>query len=136
MSYHIGQYVLGLKFFTENPIVDNSEAIEKVYIYSYDNNDYYNDYEDLYIKDGYYSKVELKTNCDDANFTFDGESFIATITIPSEKTLTNWAIGTNDGDLFIACNGVGDETQPYSFKVVNLHFRPQIKEIGSVDYND
>lgn len=136
MSYHIGQYVLGLKFFTENPIVDNSEVIEKVYIYSYDNNDYYNDYEDLYIKDGYYSKVELKTNCDDANFTFDGESFIATITIPSGKTLTNWAIGTNDGDLFIACNGVGDETQPYSFKVVNLHFRPQIKEIGSVDYND
>lgn len=128
ISYKVNEYVLGLSFYTENPLIKNDDIVEKTYLYTYNNKDYYNSFEDLYIKDNYVGKIELVEH---SNLSFSGEEFI--VDEPRLANLSHWAIGTNDGKLLIACNNPNNQVFPYSFKINEFHHRPNIKEIGYVE---
>jgi len=134
LSYYVGLYVFGLKFFTDNYIVKEPlETLNGAKLYKYTDGTRYEMFDDLFIKTGYDSVTTLRDNevSGDGNIEYDYlENTVLFVGI-SMTNITSWAIGiTNDNgdiELLAACNeGLG------GIKFVNRHFRPNILEMGSM----
>ncbi len=129
MAKDFKEYVIGQKFYTDNFIVKNPNiqygkyvGVTK-YLYIYETLTTYNLFDDLKIKSGWNSKVEIT----------DSNSLISAINLGFTGSLAtaiasgeNWAIGDNDGNLYLACN---DNSNGFYFHLT--HFRPNEKEIGN-----
>ncbi len=128
LSKNYMEYVFGQMFFSENHIVKNpNRSYNQVigtpkYLYLYDDNTKYGKFEDLFIKSGWDSKTLLTTS----NTSFNGTTFAFNTGLIDFTGVTSWAIGDNDGNLYIACNDSHN-----GFKVVKTHFRYDLLEIGN-----
>jgi hypothetical protein len=124
-SYEYLKFVFGQKFYTENFIVKNPIVDYNVikgtpkYLYRYENGTKYGKFDDLKVKIGYSSKT-LLTN---SNSTIIADRLIMIISMIG---VTSWAIGDNEGNLYLACN---DNWAGIRF--IKRHFRPNIYEIGN-----
>ncbi len=132
LSYYVGLYIFGLKFFTENYIVKEHELINGAVLYLYTDGTKHEIFKDLFVKSGYDSSVELRDNevLGDGNIEYNHYSNTVLFVGISMVGITSWAIGipNEDGDieLLVACNeNLG------GVRFVNRHFRPNILEIGS-----
>jgi hypothetical protein len=124
-------YVLGQNFYTDNRLVKNpdvdvegNDVSSKLYLFKYTTPTVYNKFDDLLLKDGYSSVVELKDgiNTEYVNgvLTFKDDAFI------NEFVHKAWAIADEDGNLYVACN------KPINgLRIVRRHFRPNMKYIGN-----
>ena len=132
VSYYIGLYIFGLKFFTDNYIVREHDILNGAVLYLYTDSTRYEMFEDLFVKSGYDSSVALRDNeiFGDGNIEYDHiENTVLFVGI-SMTSVTSWAIGiTNENgdiELLLACNeGLS------GVKFVNRHFRPNVLEIGN-----
>ena len=127
------EYVIGDAFYTENFLVKNPNVIiddtvgTKMYVYIYNNNTKYGKFDDLLVKNGYniveelISGVNVTINHSLNRFRFTG-SLLDKITSNS-----NWAIGDEFENLYLACN------HNYSgFNFYKKHFRNDLVEIGAI----
>ena len=126
LSYYVGLYVFGTKFYTDNFIVSNPSSTNKPYLYLYRDNTYYDMLEDLLkIKPAYSDVIELDTT----NCSFETSSLeyrFVGIDFTTGTPVTSWAIGDSEGNLFLACN------EPLEgFNIIKTHIRPNIKAIGT-----
>lgn len=133
VSYYIGLYIFGLKFFTDNYIVREHEILNGAVLYLYTNSTRYEMFEDLFVKSGYINSISLRDNevFGDGNIEYDHITNTISFVGISMGGITSWAIGiTNDNDdieLLLACNeGLN------GIKFVNRHIRPNVKEIGNI----
>ena len=132
VSYYIGLYIFGLKFFTDNYIVREHDILNGAVLYLYNDNTRYEMFDDIFVKSGYYNSISLRDNqyLSDGNVEYDHiENTVLFIGI-SMTNITSWAIGITNEDgnieLLLACNE-GLE----GVKFVNRHFRPNVLEIGN-----
>jgi hypothetical protein len=117
-------FVVGQNFYTENPLIMNPENEIKKYLYVYENNTQYNIFDDLKIKSGYAASVELNEN----NFVFNDVSFTMNFEGNTEFALddaTSWAIGDEDGNLYLSCN-----FNYNGFGLLSRHKRLNVFSIG------
>ena len=123
LSYYVGLYVIGINFYTKNYLVNNPDGTEKSYMFIYTNGTRYELFEDINIKSGYASKIEITT----LNSNYDvGNSVVRFFDSISFVGATSWAIGNEKDELLIACN------EPLNgFDIKKRHFRPNIIEIGA-----
>lgn len=120
MSYYTGLFIIGQKFYTNNPLVNNKTQEQK-YLYVYDDGTQYKIFDDLKIKEGYYRKIPISRD------VINYDSFSQVLSISGIRTSdTSWAIGNDVGDLYLACNEALN-----GFELVDRHIRPNIYEIGS-----
>lgn len=123
MSYYVGLYVIGINFYTKNFLVNNPNGDEKAYLHIYTNGERYEMFEDIYVKDGASSVVQLLGA---TNIIYNPSLNNVRFTLELPSNMTSWAIGNHLGELLIACN------EPLGgFDLVNRHFRPNIVEIGA-----
>jgi len=132
VSYYMGLYVFGLKFFTDNYIVKEHTILNGAKLYLYNDSTTYEMFEDLFIKSGYSSVITLRDNepLDDGNIEYDDTTNTVLFVGISMTNITSWAIGIIDEngniELLLACNeGLS------GVKFVNRHFRPNVMEIGN-----
>ena len=126
LSYYVNLYVFGIKFFTDNFIVDNPTSDKKAFLYLYKyNNATYDMLEDLRIKPYYSSVIEL----DSDNSSFDIDLLQYRFIDIDFEDVTSWAIGNANGDLYVACNEAIN-----GFDIIKSHFRPLSKAIGRIGY--
>ncbi len=125
VPYNVGQYVLGQSFFTENYVVNNPNEgnVKQAYIYLYEDGTKYELLEDLKIKSGYVSQLILTTSNISYSLLDNQITFSGNIDLTDK---TSWAIGDEDGNLYIACN-----ENLNGWKTAKKHIRPGIKEIGN-----
>ena len=138
IPYDYKVYIIGQEFFNENflvknPYEDNGEVVgTKTYIYLYDTLTPYGIFDDLKIKSGYVSKIELVSDVNVQlvmSITGDRLEFLSPL-ITQVFSNANWAIGNDRGDLYLACN------KPVNgFRMTKKHFRPELLEIGRVRDN-
>ena len=122
VSYNTGLYIFGQAFFNKNFLVNNPDGQMKSYLYLYNNNTKYGIFEDLSIKSGYFSTIELN----ETNIMYSIEDdLVAFAETKSLVGVTSWAIGSEFDELYVACN-----SNYNGFKIVASHFRPDVKEIG------
>ena len=129
LSYNYNQFVIGLKFFTDSALVKESEEIPNPILYIYNNEDYYNNFEDLIIKDGYDRTISLQYPNFRQNTPAKYKEFLFGGNVSFNENDTHWAIGTSDGELLLACNEILK-----GFKVLEFHHRPNVFEIGKPYY--
>jgi len=131
------KYIIGHNFSIDNPLVKNQNVKDGInyskplFLYKYKDETTYNIFDDLTIKlqgktSGVdYDKVEINTSTASYNSTTGLYRFIGS-GIVSNTTHTSWAIGDEDGNLYLACN------QPYNgFNVILRHHRPNLLQIGN-----
>ncbi len=119
-------YVIGSMFYSNNLLVKARDD-KKMFLYMYNDEKYkYGIFDTLKVKDGYYdsvllddTKVTVSENIVDNSYDFmiDIDTGIGSSEL--------WAIGDEDGNLYIACN-----SNEIGFKSTRLHFRPSVIEIG------
>ena len=133
VSYYVGLYIFGIKFFTDNYIVREHEILNGAVLYLYNDSTRYEMFEDLFVKSGYYNIISLRDNfyLDDGNIEYDHITNTVSFIGISMTGVTSWAIGIienrNNIELLVACNeGLN------GVKFVNRHFRPNVKEIGNI----
>jgi|GEM_PF-5722708 len=125
ISYYLGQYILGQKFFDNNWLVNNPNSETVItYLYLYTDGTEYELFDDMFIKDGYDSETQLDNTKIELDTTNGTVEFIGTISLTG---VTSWAIGDSDGHLHIACN----ETLN-GFIYNPEHLRSGVKEIGKI----
>ena len=136
LSYDYGEYVIGQEFYSENFLIKNPNKKNdtiigtKTYLYVYDTRTPYGIFNDLKIKSGHLSKVELINGTNiQLNLDIDKRriEFLGSTATQVENN-ENWAIGDELGNLYIACN-----TNHNGFSFFRGHFRPDLKEIGNKD---
>lgn len=120
------EYVMGSMFYSNNLLVKARDD-KKMYLYLYGDEKYkYGIFDTLKVKDGYYdsvllddTKVTVSENIVDNSYDFmiDIDTGIGSSEL--------WAIGDEDGNLYIACN-----SNEIGFKSTRLHFRPNVIEMG------
>jgi hypothetical protein len=129
-AYHLGiipldytKYVLGQSFYTENPLVYYTENQKTMYLYVYPTLTKYNKFDDLKIKSGWSNRYVMSTSV----FTYNLGvfSFSGVLQTAVSNTL-NWAIGDDEGNLFIASN-----TNANGFKILLRHLHPNLIQIGN-----
>jgi hypothetical protein len=124
------EYVFGQAFYSNNFIVKNPKQVYNeivgtpMYLYVYEDGTTYGKFEDLKIKDGYETPVLLDRG---VNVTFTSRQFRFTGSIDLSGA-TSWAIGDEDGNLYIACNDNHN-----GFNVSEQHLRPGLLEIGKTE---
>jgi hypothetical protein len=128
ISYYVGLYVLGQAFFNNNFIVNNPDETKEAYIYLYTDSTRYELFDDLKVKTGYATTIKLSTSNIEYDSTLNKISFIDSSDVDdyfTANTITSWAIGDSELNLYIACNeGLN------GFLISKEHFRTNIKEIG------
>ena len=126
LSYYVGLYVFGIKFYSDNFIVDNPEFDKAPFLYLYTDGTYYDLLEDMIkIKTTYSSVIEL----DSSNCSFSTELLQYRFIDIDMTGVTSWAIGDEFGELYVACN------EPLNgFNIVKTHIRPGVLGIGGVGY--
>ena len=131
VSYYVGLYVFGLKFFTDNYIVREHEILNGAVLYLYNDSTVHEMFEDLFVKSGYASSVTLRDNevASDGNIEYDHTTNTVSFVGISLTGITSWAIGITDDngniELLLACNeGLN------GIKFINRHIRPNVNEIG------
>ena len=129
LSYYVGLYVFGTKFYTDNFIVNNPTIDNKPYLYLYRDGTYYDLLEDLLkVKTTYSTVIEL----DSSNCSFDIDTLqyrFIDIDFEDGVDVTSWAIGNAQGDLYVACN------EPLNgFDIIKTHIRPNVSGIGRLGY--
>jgi len=129
LSYYVGLYVFGTKFYSDNFIVNNPSIENKPYLYLYRDGTYYDLLEDLLvIKPTYSDVIEL----DSSNCSFDIDTLqyrFIDIDFTTGADVTSWAIGNANGDLYVACNEPLD-----GFDIIKTHIRPNVSGIGKLGY--
>ena len=126
VSDYQGLYIFGLKFYTDNLLVNNERGERNNYLYVYRNGERYEMFEDLFVKSGYATSVLL----DISTMSFDLSTlrleFLSTaLTAIQHVDTTSWAIGDEDGNLYLACNEALN-----GLKIFKTHIRPNLWEIG------
>ena len=126
LSYYVGLYVFGTKFYTDNFIVNNPTLENKPYLFLYRDGTYYDLLEDLLnIKNTYDEVIEL----DGGNVSFNIETLRYRFINLDFEGVTSWAIGNHHGDLYVACN------EPLNgFDIIKTHIRPNVSGIGKLGY--
>jgi len=124
ISYYAGLYIIGQAFYNDNFIVNNPENYKGVYLYLYEDDTRYGLFEDLKIKSGYVSSIQLDSTKIEYN---SGTNIVSFTDLIDLTNVTCWAIGTEE-DLYIACNGNYN-----GFLIDKEHFRKDVKEIGYKD---
>jgi hypothetical protein len=126
ISYDYLKYVFGQKFYSENYVVKNPKIEYNVvkgtnkYLYRYTNGTKYGKFDDLKVKSGWNSKILLSSS--NASISSNNSLVLSS----SMVGVTSWAIGDNDGNLYLACNA------NYSgVRLVKRHFRQGMNEIGN-----
>ena len=122
IPFQYDEYVLGQNFFEDNPIVSNGKEDVKLYLYKYADGTTYGIFDDLVVKSGYTSSTllsSLNTDFTDGVFTFTNEAIILDVQ-------TSWAIGDEDGNLYIACN-----KNHNGFRFALRHYRDGLLNIGN-----
>lgn len=132
MSFNYGQFVVGQRFTSFNPLVNND--LDDLYIYVYNNQNYtkYGIFNDQMIRNmGNATKVLLSPSnvaISDINYGQNRYGvrveFIGTLKTLVENN-SNWAIGDNEGNLYLACN-----ENISSFDFLGTHQDIRVKEIG------
>ena len=128
ISYEYLKYIFGQKFYSENFIVKNPKVEYNVvkgtnkYLYRYTNGTQYGKFDDLKVKSGWYSKTLLSS----ANASISENNTL--VLSSSMSGVTSWAIGDNDGNLYLACNDNYSGVRFYK-----QHFRQGVNEIGNKD---
>jgi hypothetical protein len=119
-------YIIGQNFYTENPLVMNQDVRIEKKLYIYTNGTIYNMFDDLKIKSGFNTSIDIDGN----NLVVDTETFSYNFegnTLSALSNATSWAIGDNEGNLFLACN------KPYTgFKLLARHNRLNTFNIGQI----
>ena len=122
LSYYTGLYGFGMKYFTDNFLVDNPTVDKKPYLYLYTNGTTYETFDDLFVKDGYAQKIQLTSGL----ATFDIDTLQYRFSGGVDLTgVTSWAIGNDNGDLYVYCNEALN-----GFDVKKTHIRPNVFGIG------
>lgn len=132
MSFNYGQFVVGQRFTSFNPLVNND--LDDLYIYVYDNQNYtkYGIFNDQMIRNmGNATKVLLSASNVDISDINYGQNrygvrveFIGTLKTLVESN-SNWVIGDNEGNLYLACN-----ENISSFDFLGTHTDVRVREIG------
>ena len=126
LSYYVGLYVFGTKFYTDNFIVNNPTLENKPYLFLYRDGTYYDLLEDLLkIKPTYSDVIEL----DSSNCSFDIGTLQYRFISLDFDGVTSWAIGNANKDLYVACNEPLD-----GFDIKKTHIRQNVLGIGGVGY--
>ncbi len=121
LSYETNLYIFGQAFFNDNYLVNNPDYTKAPYLYLYKNGEKYGLFEDLLVKSGYVSSTLLTSS----NFRFTTFTHTAVFVGINLTNVTSWAIGDQDGNLYLACNeGLN------GFMFNREHYRIQINEIG------
>jgi hypothetical protein len=118
------EYVIGQNFYIENPLVDNSKQQIKKYLYVYEDNTKYNIFDDLKVKENYVTNVPLNNQ----NLIYNISTYTVNFDGSAESSLSNatsWAIGDEEGNLYIACNNPNN-----GFGVLARHRRLETLRIG------
>lgn len=125
MPHNFEEYIIGQNFYTENPMVNSHRefVIKKLYVHT--DGTTYRKFEDLKVKNyNQVSSIELNEN----NFKFNETTFTFEFDGNAESHLTNatsWAIGDEDGNLYLACN------KNYNgFSIFARHMREELLQIG------
>ena len=119
-------YIIGQSFYTENPLVMNQDVRVEKKLYIYTNNTKYNMFDDLKIKSGFSSSLDINSsnlvsNAQTFTYNFQG----AALTAINASNVKSWAIGDDEGNLFLACN------KKYTgFKLLARHNRLNTLNIG------
>jgi uncharacterized repeat protein (TIGR02543 family) len=123
IPHDFNEYILGQYFFTNNPLVNEMEEKDYLYLYKYTDGTKYRKFDDLSLLDGDYETPVLlstsNTNYLDGVFTFSGTAEIT-------SSHTSWAIADKYGNLYMACNKHFN-----GFKFVLRHIRPDTLIIGN-----
>jgi hypothetical protein len=123
---NFNDYIIGQNFYTENPLVMNQDIIIEKKLYIYTNGTTYNIFDDLKVKSGFNTSIDIDGN----NLVVDTETFSYIFednTLSALSNATSWAIGDNEGNLFLACN------KPYTgFKLLARHNRLNTFNIGQI----
>ena len=132
MSFNYEQFIVGQRFTSFNPLVNND--LDNLYIYVYDEENYtkYGIFNDQAIRNmGNATKVLLSQSIVVINDINYGQNrygvkveFIGTLKTLVENN-SNWAIGDDQGNLYIACN-----ENITSFDFLGTHRDIRVKEIG------
>lgn len=132
MSFNYGQFVVGQRFTSFNPLVNND--LDDLYIYVYDNQNYtkYGIFNDQTIRNmGNATKVLLSASNVAISDINNGQNrygvrveFIGTLKTLVESN-SNWVIGDNEGNLYLACN-----ENISSFDFLGTHTDVRVREIG------
>ena len=130
-AYHLGitpldytKYVIGQSFYTENPLVYYTENQKKMFLYVYPTLTKYNKFDDLKIKSGWSDRYEMFSS---GVFTYNSGVFSFLFAYAQYVgTNANWAIGDEEGNLFIASN-----TNANGFKILLRHLHPNLIQIGN-----
>jgi len=132
LSFYMGLYIFGIKFFTDNYIVkEHEEILNGGKLYKYTNGTTYELFDDLFVKSGYVSETPLRDDYDlgDGNIKYDSATNTVSFIDISMIGVTSWAIGIPNDDgtisLIVACNEALN-----GIKFVNRHIRPNVIEIG------
>lgn len=117
-------FVIGHSFFLQNPLVmDYEEKIPKQLLI-YEDGTEYNKFDDLKVKTGYTTSIDIVSGVlipNPSDFTF---LFSQTV-LDQMTNATSWAIGDEEGNLFLACN------KNYSgFGLLARHKKQNIYQIG------
>ncbi len=123
-SFFMNQYILGQKFFDNNWLVNNPNDTEvNTYLYLYSNETEYGLFDDMFVKEGYDSETKLDSTKIILNTYTEKVTFV---NIGDLEGVTGWAIGDEDGYLYLACNEALN-----GFKYKPQHFLLDVKEIGN-----
>ncbi len=132
LSYYVGLYVFGIKFFTDNYLVREHDLLKHAVLYTYQNGTTYDMFDDLYVKEGYSNSYVLKDNFYENNGNIEYDSVTNSVRFIGIPLMfrTSWAIGIPNNDnnqieLLIACN-----ENINGVKFINRHVRPGVNEIG------
>ena len=118
------EFVIGHSFFLQNPLVmDYEEKIPKK-LFIYEDGTEYNKFDDLKIKTGYETSIDIVEGVivpNPSDFTF----LFAQTVLDQMNNATSWAIGDEEGNLFLACN------KNYSgFGLLARHKKQNLYQIG------
>ena len=117
-------FVLGQNFFLQNPLVmDYDEQIPKK-LFIYEDGTKYNKFEDLKIKSGYETEINIVNGVlipNPVDYTFSFSESVSN----QMSNATSWAIGDENGNLFMACN-----KNYLGFGLVARHNKQNIYQIG------
>jgi len=127
MSYNYNQFIVGQRFTSNNSLVTNN--LDDLYLYTYENSTFYGIFNDQLIKSmGSATKTLLNSSNVvitpySKGITNHGIRVVIDSTLISGKT--SWAIGDNQGNLYLACN---EPINDFDFEGTHIDYR--IQEIG------
>jgi hypothetical protein len=129
-TYHLSiipddyeEYVIGQNFYTENPFVYYTDTPKTLKLYVYPTLTTYNKFDDLKIKSGWSDSYNLSNTV--LTYSSGVFSFLGSYA-QYVGTNANWAIGDDEGNLYLACN-----TNHNGWKVYTRHLHPNLIQIGN-----